>query len=142
MGKLKVIGLLLVCILVGCTNGDIRLLSSGNYSGIEGDWVEVSDTSDLPISMKVTQDSVYVCCKGSGCLMSSDKIAFVHGNRIVLESGETIRIVVVGKDMVNAYMGQEKIGLRKVYCTEEEMRRNDAALLNVMREHYTRNYNQ
>ena len=74
--------------------------------------------------------------------MSSDKIAFVHGERIVLESGETIRIVVVGKDMVNDYMGQEKVGLRKVYCTEEEMRRNDAALLNVMREHYIRNYNK
>lgn len=142
MGKLKVIGLLLVCILVGCNKGDIRLFSCGNYSGIEGDWVEVSDTANVPISMKVTQDSVYVCCKGSGCLMSSDKIAFVHGNRIVLESGETIRIAVVGKDMINVYMGQEKIGLRKVYCTEEEMRRNDAALLNVMREHYTRNYNQ
>lgn len=142
MGKLKVIGLLLACILVGCNNGDIRLLSCGSYSGIEGDWVEVSDTSDLPISMKVTQDSVYVCCKGSGCLMSSDKIAFLHRNRIVLESGETIRIVVVGKDMINAYMGQEKVGLRKVYCTEEEMRRNDAALLNVMREHYIRNYNK
>ena len=98
--------------------------------------MEVSDTANVPISMKVTQDSVYVCCKGSGCLMSSDKIAFVHGNRIVLESGETIRIVVVGKDMVNAYMGQEKVGLRKVYCTEEEMRRNDAALLNVMRNYH------
>ena len=131
MGKLKVfVSLLLFAyIMISCGNID--------YSGIEGEWVEVSDTSSLPISVKVTSDSVYVCCKESGCLMSSDKIAFLRYNKLVLESGETIRYSIVGKDEIIMHLGIEKVVLKKVYCTEEEMRRNDAALINAMRERYS-----
>ena len=35
------------------------------------------------------------------------------------------------------HLGIEKVVLKKVYCTEEEMRRNDAALINAMRERYS-----
>ena len=134
MGRLKVfVSLLLFAyIMISCGNIDVR------YSGIEGEWVEVSDTSSLPISVKVTSDSVYVCCKESGCLMSSDKIAFLRYNKLVLErSGETIRYSIVGKDEIIMHLGIEKVRLKKVYCTEEEMRRNDAALINAMRERYS-----
>ena len=134
MGRLKVFVplLLLTYIMISCDNIDVR------YSGIEGEWVEVSDTSSLPISVKVTSDSVYVCCKESGCLMSSDKIAFLRYNKLVLESGgETIRYSIIGKDEIIMYLGIEKVRLKKVYCTEEEMRRNDAALINAMRERYS-----
>ena len=90
MGRLKVFVSLLLLAYI--------MISCDNYSGIEGEWVEVSDTSSLPISVKVTSDSVYVCCKESGCVMSSDKIAFLRYNKLVLESGETIRYSIVGKD--------------------------------------------
>lgn len=139
MGKFKVfVSLLLFAyIMISCSNIDVRSIPSCCYSGIEGEWVEVSDTSSLPISVKVTSDSVYVCCKESGCLMSSDKIAFLRYNKLVLESGETIRYSIVGKDEIIMHLGIEKVGLKKVYCTEEEMRRNDAALINAMRERYS-----
>ena len=140
MGRLKVfVSLLLFAYIIkSCDNIDVRSIPSCCYSGIEGEWVEVSDTSSLPISVKVTSDSVfYVCCKESGCLMSSDKIAFLRYNKLVLKSGETIRYSIVGKDEIIMYLGIEKVRLKKVYCTEEEMRRNDAALINAMRERYS-----
>lgn len=139
MGRLKVFVslLLLAYIMISCDNIDVRSIPSCCYSGIEGEWVEVSDTSSLPISVKVTSDSVYVCCKESGCLMSSDKIAFLRYNKLVLESGETIRYSIVGKDEIIMHLGIEKVRLKRVYCTEEEMRRNDAALINAMRERYS-----
>ena len=148
MGKFKVfVSLLLFAyIMIICSNIDARSIPSCCYSGIEGEWVEVSDTSSLPISVKVTSDSVYVCCKESGCLMSSDKIAFLRYdiyNKLVLESGETIRYSIIGKDEITGkdkiimHLGIEKVGLKKVYCTEEEKRRNDAALVNAMRERYS-----
>ena len=135
MGKFKVfVSLLLFAyIMIICSNIDARSIPSCCYSGIEGEWVEVSDTSSLPISVKVTSDSVYVCCKESGCLMSSDKIAFLRYNKLVLESGETIRYSIIGKDEITGkdkiimHLGIEKVGLKKVYCTEEEMRRSEAA---------------
>ena len=77
----------------------------------------------------------YVCSKESGCLMSSDKIDFLIYdiyNKLVLESGETIRYSIIGKDEIIMHLGIEKVGLKKVYCTEEEKRRNDAALVNVI----------
>ena len=140
MGRLKVfVSLLLFAYIIkSCDNIDVRSIPSCCYSGIEGEWVEVSDTSSLPISVKVTSDSVfYVCCKESGCLMSSDKIAFLRYNKLVLESGETIKYSIIGKDEIIMYLGIEKVRLKKVYCTEEEMRRNDAALINAMRERYS-----
>ena len=119
MGKLKVfVSLLLFAyIMISCGNIDVRSIPSCCYSGIEGEWVEVSDTSSLPISVKVTSDSVYVCCKESGCLMSSDKIAFLRYNKLVLESGETIKYSIIGKDEIIMYLGIEKVGLKRVYCT-------------------------
>ena len=69
--------------------------------------------------------------------MSSDKIVFLRYNKLVLESGETIRYSIVGKDEIIMHLGIEKVRLKKVYCTEEEMRRNDAALINAMRERYS-----
>ena len=116
MGKLKVfVSLLLFAyIMISCDNIDVRSIPSCCYSGIEGEWVEVSDTSSLPISVKVTSDSVvYVCCKESGCLMSSDKIAFLRYNKLVLESGETIKYSIIGKDEIIMYLGIEKIRLKK-----------------------------